>query len=199
MKSIHETITDVINNTDLEHIITQQNADDLIHELMVALEEAFGPDLDFVDRINRIAQEVSLPANFRIIIDRDKEVPFGRFYYQIECYRQDVITKQMGLGYGGKAYLSKHASDNELVQTIFGLYKSYYEHEARESFEWNDRRVFGPHIATQALWDVAKRIDVRNAKHTDDTPTAEESEEQKLNALRAKLNRPGPDVFGHPQ
>src|SRR6187551_2912274 len=103
-----------------------------------------------------------------VSIGRDQEIPDGRFYFQIMCWRLDVITGEMGWGYGGKAYLSPHATDSELVQTVFGLYRAYWEHEARETFVWRERRVFGPHIATEALWDVAQRVDVRSAKHVED-------------------------------
>lgn len=128
-------------------------------------------DEEFLERLSRIADEVTLANNFTLFIGRDG--PKGRFYFQIQCYRLDVITKTMGYGYGGKAYLSEHASDSELVQTIFGLYKGYFEHEARESFEWRGRRVFGPHISTEALWDVARRVDVRSAQHVEDKSVRE--------------------------
>lgn len=122
----------------------------------------------FIARLERIRNDITLADNFSIRIERDQEVADGRYYYQIECWRMDVITGEMGFGYGGKAYLSEHATDSELVQTIFGLYKGYWEHEARESFQWRGRRVFGPHIATEALWDIARRVDVRSAKHVED-------------------------------
>lgn len=123
---------------------------------------------DFYTRLLTLAGEVTLAPNFVILVGRDNENPSGRFYFQIRCWRKDVITGEMGYGFGGKAYLSEHATDSELVQTIFGLYKGYYEHEARETFQWRDRRVFGPHISTEALWEVARRVDVRSAKHVED-------------------------------
>jgi hypothetical protein len=132
-------------------------------------------------RFEAVIQQVELAENFTVKLGRDTIVlPYenraleggvpvpGRFYYQIECYRKDAITGEMGMGYGGKAYLSEHMTDSELVQTIFGIYKSYWEHEARETFQWNGRRVFGPHIATEALWEIARRVDVRSAKHEED-------------------------------
>ena len=190
MKDIRETITEAIENSQIDHIVTQQNADDLIEELLAALEAEYETPQEMIDRYFAIASEVKLAEYFKVIVAQDKEKPFGRWYYQISFGRIDVITGVWGTGYGGKAYLSPHASDNELVQTIFGLYKGVWEHEARESFQWNDRRVFGPHIATQALWDVAKRVDVRNAKHMDDVLTKEEVGKAKLDALRAKILGP---------
>lgn len=125
-------------------------------------------DETFLDRIRRIVDDVALADNFEIACYRDKEVPEGRWYFQIQCWRKDVITGEWGYGYGGKAYLSEHATDSELVQTIFGLYKGYVEHEARETFTYKGRRVFGPHIDVDALWEVARRVDLRSAQHVED-------------------------------
>jgi hypothetical protein len=96
-----------------------------------------------------------------VIIGQDHVLDSGRYFFQIGCVRKDVVTGEMGYGKGGKAYLSPFASDSELVQTVFGLYKGYWEHEARDTFEWKGRRVFGPHIDTQALWEIAERTDAR--------------------------------------
>jgi hypothetical protein len=122
----------------------------------------------FVDRLHTIINEVDLGMNCQLIIGHDDENTPGRHYFQVECYRRDVITGEMGYGRGGKAYLSPHMTDSELVQIAFGLYRAYWEHEARETFEWRGRRVFGPHIATEALWEVARRVDVRSARHVED-------------------------------
>jgi len=127
----------------------------------------------FRERLHGIAAAISLGMQCSVLIGHDDEHTPGRFYFQIKCYRQDVITGLMGYGYGGKAYLSPHASDSELIQTVFGLYKGYWEHEARETFlltnaEGESRRPFGPHIDTWALFEVARRVDVRSARHVED-------------------------------
>lgn len=122
----------------------------------------------FYDRVIRIMSDVELAENFTITVDQDQANVPGRLYLQIRCWRKDVITGEMGWGTGGKAYLSEHATDSELVQTIFGLYKGYYEHEARETFQWKGRRIFGPHISSEALWDAAPHVDVRSARHVED-------------------------------
>ncbi|MGL4999434.1 MAG: hypothetical protein ACRC5T_10740 [Cetobacterium sp.] len=117
----------------------------------------------FQDRLFRIQDEIELGMNCTLEVwqDHGDEIQNGRWYFQIACLRPDIVTGEMGIGYGGKAYLSEYASDSELIQIVFGLYKSYWEHEARETFKWRERRVFGPHISTEALWEVARRIDVR--------------------------------------
>lgn len=116
------------------------------------------------ERLTVLAREVSLADHFGIRVEEDAKGAF----IQITCWRRDVITGEMGEGRGGKAYPSEHATDSELVQTIFGLYKGYVEHEARETFTWRGRRVFGPHIDVAALWEVARRVDVRSAVHEED-------------------------------
>lgn len=125
-------------------------------------------DNHFFHRLDAIRADIQLGMNCELLILHDDENVPGRYYLQIRCWRQDTITKEMGFGYGGKAYLSPHMTDSEIIQVAFGLYKGYWEHEARETFIWRDRRPFGPHISTEALWEVARRVDVRSAKHVED-------------------------------
>lgn len=108
-----------------------------------------------------VQRDVSLPKGFELLLKPDAEHSEGRWYFQIKAWRADTFTGEMGWGYGGKAYLSPHACESELVQTAWGLFQGYVIHEAREGFQWRGRRVFGPHISTQALWEVAERTDYR--------------------------------------
>lgn len=133
-------------------------------------------DNDFLARLEHIQSEITLGMNCRLNIGHDTENVPGRFYFQIQCHRIDAITGDWGDGFGGKAYLSPFMTDSELVQIAFGLYKGYWEHEARELFQWRGRRVFGPHISTEALWEIARRVDVRSAKHVEDRPTVGQSQ-----------------------
>lgn len=116
-------------------------------------------------RLSRISNDIELGMDCTVVVGWTE----GKGnYVQIECVRRDVITGEVGPGRGGKAYPSEHATESEIVQMIFGLYKGYWEHEARENFQWRGRRVFGPHISTEALWDVAQRVDVRSQRHEED-------------------------------
>jgi hypothetical protein len=125
---------------------------------------------NFFERLARIRNDIQLPDDFKVMIGIDQEYVPGRQYFQIRCWRRDAITGDMGFGYGGKAYLSEHATDSELVGTIFGLYKAYVEHEARETFQYRGKRIFGPHIKVDALWEVARQVDIRSAMHVEDDP-----------------------------
>lgn len=128
-------------------------------------------DTEMRDRLDQIAGLIELGMNCEVRVGTTS----GKgAYVQIQCWREDTITKNMGYGFGGKAYPSEHAADSEIIQIIFGLYKSYWEHETRETFilhhpeTGEGRRPFGPHINTWALWDVARKVDVRSQRHEDD-------------------------------
>lgn len=125
-------------------------------------------DHELLERFMELASRVEFGMQCKIKISRDHEIPNGRYYFQIACWRLDVITKKYGWGYGGKAYLSRRMTDSELFQIMFGLYKGYWEHEARENFTIDGVRPFGPHISTEALISVARKVDVRSAKHVED-------------------------------
>lgn len=123
-----------------------------------------------IARVHEIVSEIKLEMHCAVVIGHDDENTPGRHYLQIECYRKDVITGEMGFGRGGKFWLSEHMTQNEIIQGIFGLYLAYWTHEAREGFTWRGRRIFGPHISSEALWEVAPRVDVRSVKHVEDRP-----------------------------
>lgn len=123
----------------------------------------------FPNRLLRIVGDIELGMDCQLRIGADMvDGAPTRYFLQVKCWRRDAITGEMGMGYGGKAYLSEYASDSELVQTAFGLYKGYWEHEARENFQWRGRRVFGPHMDVNAVWEVARRVDLRSAQHVED-------------------------------
>lgn len=116
-------------------------------------------DLVLHHRLHRLINDVSLPEGFRVVIGNDPEADGGKFFLQIAAWRLDVITGEMGEGKGGKARPSAHACDSEIVGATFGLYKSYVEHEARETFKFMGRRIYGPHIDVFALWEAAAVLD----------------------------------------
>lgn len=104
---------------------------------------------------------VSYKPGYRLLLKPDTMEVGSRWYFQVEADRVDAVTGEPGVGRGGKAYLSPHACRSELVQTAFGLFKAYEEHEAREFFRYAGRQVFGPHFDVLALWEIADRTEVR--------------------------------------
>lgn len=118
------------------------------------------------DLFEEVHHDMKLAMNCELLLLQDKialslGIP-GRWYYQIKCERPDAITGEMGTGYGGKVYLSPHASRTELVQIVMGLYKGYWEHEAREGFWYAGEQVFGPHIDVLAHHKIAGDTEYRD-------------------------------------
>jgi len=133
--------------------------------------DEYEQDGTFRDRLHWIAEDITLGMRCSVLTGWTE----GKGHFvQISCVRIDVITGVEGVGRGGKAYPSEHATDSEIIQMIFGLYMAYWTHEARENFQWRGRRVFGPHISTEALWEVAQRVDVRSALHIEDSKSADD-------------------------
>lgn len=119
-------------------------------------------DCTWPQRLALLRREIVLDEHTWLRVRQDQSAEGGgRWYFQVASRRRDAITGEMGVGGGGKAYLSPHATRSELVQAAFGLYLAYVEHEAREAFHWRGRQVFGPHIDVLAHWEVSNRTDAR--------------------------------------
>lgn len=111
--------------------------------------------------VRQVAADITYKDGYRLVCERDKADAGGRLYFQVQAERVDIVTKEMGTGRGGKAYLSPHQTLSELVRLAYGLFAAYEEHECRENFLWQGHRVFGPHIDVRALAEVSRRFDVR--------------------------------------
>ncbi len=103
---------------------------------------------------------IDLPEQYKIFFEEDEKYK-GLYFVQLSVARIDAITGEQGFGFSGRYYIhpERRPSQSQFVQAVFGLYRGYLEHEARETFKWQGRRVFGPHIRTEALYEVARKID----------------------------------------
>jgi hypothetical protein len=117
---------------------------------------------DFHARVQELVDQVHLNFmdvdGFKFVVEPDVD---GGVYLQVRCWRPDTYSGDMGWGQGGKAYLTEDLIDGEIVRRAFGLFMAYVEHEAREAFTYCGRRVFGPHIAIEALWAAAENEEHR--------------------------------------
>lgn len=105
-------------------------------------------------RVAQVIREISLADNFHVEAGRDD----GRLFVEVCYWRKDIRDDAYGMGHGGKRYLPFVASKDTIVKTVFGAYLAYVEHEARETFLYQGKRIFGPHIAIEALATVADNI-----------------------------------------
>jgi hypothetical protein len=118
-----------------------------------------------VDRLSALVERVTYREDYRWIVGTTPGMRYP--YLQIAHWRPDAVTGEPGEGQGGKAYISEHATDSEIFQTMLGLAKAYEEHEVREFFLVDGRRPFGPHISTDALCSISEQVDVRPAVVTE--------------------------------
>jgi hypothetical protein len=127
----------------------------------------------FMHRLLRLQSEITLGMECTLVLGWDPDTEpteDSRYYFQIRCWRKDAITGVYDFGYSGPSYVNPKSSDSQIVAQVFGLYKGYWEHETRETFQWKGRRIFGPHISLEALWEVARRVDIPSAQHVGELP-----------------------------
>jgi len=110
-------------------------------------------------RLRRLADRVDFRQNYQVYVGITEGMKYP--YLQVKCWRPDTNTGVAGWGGGGKAYVSEHATDSEIWQTMLGLLLAYDAHEVREAFRVDGKRVFGPHISTAALMTVCDDLDAR--------------------------------------
>ena len=60
-----------------------------------------------------------------------------------------------------KWFISEHATDSEILQTILKLCITSAEHEARENFLYRNRAIYGPHLNKDMLWENAGNTEER--------------------------------------
>jgi hypothetical protein len=75
----------------------------------------------------------------------------GRMYLQAEFMAPDCKTGEPKIQYTRKWYLSREATDSEIVQTAFKCVLTSLEHEAREAFRYRGQAIFGPHFDVEKL------------------------------------------------
>ena len=78
----------------------------------------------------------------------------------------DLVTGEMETQHGRKWILSQWMTPSEVVTTAFKAVITAEEHEIREKFRYRGRMIFGPHFSVDALWEVARRIEVRDDPKT---------------------------------
>lgn len=83
-------------------------------------------------------------------------------YFQAHFPDADLVTGEVETQHGRKWILSEHMTRSEIVTTAFKAVITAEEHEIREKFRYKKRMIFGPHFDVEALWEVARRIEVRD-------------------------------------
>lgn len=112
------------------------------------------------DEMREILNEITYKPGYSIYLRQDPGE--YRFYVQVAFNRPDIVTGKMGTGWSGKRYVSTHMCRSEFIAMCFGTFLALEEHECREYFKWKNRRIYGPHINVDALWEAAKHVEIRD-------------------------------------
>lgn len=84
------------------------------------------------------------------------------FYLQVVFMDVDVDDlNKIKEQHGRKWLISPYMTKNELIQTALKAILTAEEHEVRENFLYNGKRIFGPHIDIDILWEVCDNLDAR--------------------------------------
>jgi hypothetical protein len=80
-----------------------------------------------------------------------------QWVFDAPCVKTGTVLPQNSR----KWYLSPYMTVSELVGTAFKAAIAAEEHEAREAFRWNCKRIYGPHISVYALSLASEEEDAR--------------------------------------
>jgi hypothetical protein len=84
-------------------------------------------------------------------------------YIQVQFMDKDIHSGFVEMQHGRKWYVSPHAIGGEIIKTAFLAVMQAMEHEIRETFRYKGKNILGPHIAIDALVNVADTREVRAA------------------------------------
>lgn len=117
---------------------------------------------DFGDVVMEILRDVKY-KDWSFYVGSERAGDGGwRHYLQVKFLARDVDSYGAStLEQGRKWWLSEHMTRSEVVQTALKAVLTAEEHEARENFMYRDRRIFGPHIDVDTLWEVCEHTTYR--------------------------------------
>lgn len=101
------------------------------------------------EQIYAILQEVDYKSNFYFEVE-----PTGmtdEFHLRAVHSRKDSITGEDSTGRSAAVVIPSHYTKDQIIRQAFRAVLSVEEHEARETFKYKGKAVFGPHISVDKL------------------------------------------------
>lgn len=77
-------------------------------------------------------------------------------FVQVRYYEPDIHTGKMEEQQARVWHIPSNATESQVVQICFGAALASAEHQVREFFTYEDKRVFGPHMDIAGLAAVAR-------------------------------------------
>lgn len=110
---------------------------------------------DELKRFQDILDHVELQPGWGLRVRLDGD----RVYLQVAFMDQDNYSGEFAEQRSRKWMLSSHMTKSEVVATALKAYLTAIEHEARETFHYRGKAIFGPHFDVDALASFAGRRD----------------------------------------
>ncbi len=82
--------------------------------------------------------------------------PDHLWYVEACLMRTDTLDGTYSRGRGGRIYFDSTTEYDTVVKKFFVAARDYAEHEVREAFKWNGKRILGPHTPIFRLAEVAQ-------------------------------------------
>ncbi len=97
---------------------------------------------------------------FSQVVFRDWQFHVKEDRFRVTFFARDQVTGNVELQTGRPWLLWPEMSDSQIVLTAWAAIEMALIHEAREEFRYRRRRVFGPHVSVDAMWQVANKLDL---------------------------------------
>ncbi len=72
----------------------------------------------------------------------------------------DIVSGALATQQSRRWWVSARTPRSGIVFIAWGAILSALEHEAREEFKYRGRRVAGPHMDVDEIWQIARRVDL---------------------------------------
>jgi hypothetical protein len=81
------------------------------------------------------------------------------WYLQVTYYEADVDTGDRALQKSRKWLIEPSATESDVIRTAYAAVTRSYAHVVSEHFTYKGRRVFGPHVAIEALLEACGKTE----------------------------------------
>lgn len=71
-----------------------------------------------------------------------------------KLWRKDTTTDEESWGESSPYLIVPEMHPDVIVKRCFVAARDYSEHEIREAFTWRGKRVLGPHVPLEAMWQA---------------------------------------------
>lgn len=109
--------------------------------------------------VRNLLDRVEYDGHTFVAVERD-----GGFLVQIRFMDTNLVTFEVEEQSGRKWYVSRHATDSEVIQTALKAALASAEHEVRERFRVDGVLPYGPHMDVDALVCLLKGADATDAR-----------------------------------